>query len=80
VQDQVELANLIRKLPVGVAHSVAFVLADSLALPKQTRGARVLELAECFPAHGVELRSLALRCGFDPSHHIARARLLPRAV
>lgn len=64
----VELAKLIRALPVGLAHAVAFTLADAVSWPEQARGERVLELAERFPDHGAELRTLALRVGFDPEH------------
>lgn len=72
-----DLAKLIRALPVGVAHAVAFTLADAVSSPKQDRGERVLELAERFPDQGAELRALAIRVGFDPEHKARRC--LPRA-
>lgn len=71
-----ELAKLIRALPVGVAHAVAFTLADAVGWPEQMRGERVLELAQRFPQHGAELRALALRVGFDPQ--LKSRALLPR--
>jgi hypothetical protein len=72
-----DLAKLIRALPEGVVHAVAFTLVDSMGVVPQTRGERVLELAERFPEQGAELRALALRVGFDPQ--LKARRCLPRA-
>lgn len=71
-----DLARLIRALPSGVVHVVTFALAESASWPKQARGEYVLQLAEKFPAHGAELRALAMRVGFDPQHKALRC--MPR--
>lgn len=65
-----DLANLIRALPPGLVHVVAFTLADAVTWEGQARGERVLELAERYPDHGAELRALALRVGFDPQFKV----------